>query len=76
MSCNCTFDSNQAVIDKVRSKEMHDAPLPNPFNIKCECGSEIVMDTHVYTCNNCASVYGVTPCHADDINSVVVVSGA
>lgn len=72
MACNCTFETNEAVIDKVRSKEMENEQIPVPFEITCSCGETFMMETHVAKCPACDMTFGVTPCKSDDINNVVM----
>lgn len=70
-SKGCEFPTQNAMIDKIISIGKADEKLPNIFEINCECGNCIIMDTHVYTCENCKTVYRVTPCSNDNIDSVV-----
>ncbi len=72
MSCSCTFETNEAVIDRVREKGMDKDLLPSPFKIECVCGNEFEMTTHVDNCPECNMVFGVTPCRSEDIENVVM----
>jgi Zn finger protein HypA/HybF involved in hydrogenase expression len=70
--CNGSFEDGKQVVDKVRMMGFSLQSMPIPANFKChECDEEITMVTMEYTCPHCGMVYGVTPCHAFDINNIM-----
>jgi len=44
--------------------------MPAPAEFDCECGMELVMETFEFQCPSCGQVYGVTPCHAFDVENI------
>lgn len=74
MKCSCEFDTNEAVIDKIRSIGAQNRPMPSIAHITCECGESIEMNTLVFQCPHCAMTYGITPCSAED-HSYIVKAG-
>lgn len=71
MKCSCEFETNEAVIDKVRAIGADSRPMPTPAEIECDCGDIITMDTLVFQCPNCSTTYGVTPCSAANHEFIV-----
>jgi Zn finger protein HypA/HybF involved in hydrogenase expression len=71
MKCSCEFETNQAVIDKIRFKNANNQLMPEPAMIECDCGHTVTMTTLVYHCPQCLMTYGVTPCSAGDHNFIV-----
>ena len=70
--CNGSFVDGKQVVDKVRMMGFSLQPMPIPAVFKChECSEEITMITMEYQCPHCGVVYGVTPCHAFDINNII-----
>lgn len=67
----CTFETEQAVIDKVREMGFENKTTDKAHQISCTCGTTFVMETCLIHCPECQCVYAVTPCHSDDIHSVV-----
>lgn len=67
----CSFPTNEAVIDKIRAIGKADTPIDNSLQFTCNCGEAITMTSYVYNCPKCLTVYGVTPCSADDVNNVI-----
>ncbi|HEY8364658.1 MAG TPA: hypothetical protein VIK84_03720 [Haloplasmataceae bacterium] len=72
--CGCEFETNQALIDKVRAKGAADNLMPTPAHIECVCGNTIIMTTLVYKCPHCKMTYGITPCSCED-HSYIVKAG-
>ncbi|WOO88730.1 hypothetical protein RZE84_07315 [Mollicutes bacterium LVI A0075] len=71
---SCTFESNQAVLNKVREKGFSNDKLDNPYTLQCECGSTVEMDTFETKCTNCGGIFVVTPCSQDSEANIVFVS--
>ena len=70
--CSGSFDNGKILVDKIRTMGFATKPMPMSLNIECkECGQEFEMECHEGKCLNCNMVYGVTPCHASDPDSVV-----
>lgn len=70
--CNGSFEDGKQVVDKVRMMGFSLQSMPIPATFKChECDEEITMVTMEYACPHCGMVYGVTPCHAFDINNIM-----
>jgi len=70
--CNSNFKNGQEVVDKVRQMGFAEQYIPMPLEILCkECGEKFEMETFESSCPNCKMVYGVTPCHAFDSESVM-----
>ena len=70
--CSGNFENGRQVVDKIRMMGFANRPMTMPLNIKCvECGQEFQMKYHKGKCPNCNMIYGVTPCHASDPNSVM-----
>lgn len=42
---SCTFEDNQAVLDKVRKKGFSDQMMDFNYELECSCGEQIVMNT-------------------------------
>jgi len=69
--CSGAFDSGKDVVDKVRAMGFDSQFMPAPADMKCsECGETFLMETFEGKCPNCGMVYGVTPCHAFDIENI------
>ncbi len=66
MKCGCEFTNGQAVADKVRFKNMADAPMPEPATIECSCNNTYVKTKLVDQCPHCKMTYAVTPCSASE----------
>lgn len=71
--CGCEYENESQVVAKILFKGIMEVPLPENFNLTCACGSDIDMDTHLYTCSDCGQVFGVTPCNNADITKVVSI---
>jgi Zn finger protein HypA/HybF involved in hydrogenase expression len=70
--CNGSFEDGKQVVDKVRMMGFSMQPMPVPGIFECHnCGEQITMITMEYKCPHCGMVYGVTPCHAFDINNIM-----
>lgn len=70
--CSGSFENGEQVVDKIRMMGFATQPMAIPLHIKCiECGQEFEMDCHEGSCPQCNMVYGVTPCHAFDPDSVM-----
>lgn len=71
MACGCTTHlDGKGIVDRLREKGKANLKLNNPYTIKCECGSNVVMETFVTVCENCKMTYGITPCSQDDVNNI------
>lgn len=68
--CEGSLGQGQQVIDLVRAKGYSDTKMDSAFEIDCECGEKFKMETFEAKCPKCGTVYGVTPCHADNIENV------
>lgn len=69
----CTFENNKAVLDKVREKGFSNDKMDFEYEIDCECGNSVTMNTFETKCENCGGIYTVTPCSQDSIDNVVFV---
>ncbi|OQY40968.1 MAG: hypothetical protein B6227_06390 [Fusobacteriia bacterium 4572_74] len=70
--CNGSFEDGKQTVDKVRTMGFSMQPMPIQAVFKChECKEETTMLTMEHTCPHCGMVYGVTPCHAFDINNIM-----
>lgn len=73
MACGCTSEkTGKEIVDRLRSKGKANLKLTTPYEIKCECGEDVVMETFVTVCDNCKMTYAITPCSQDDINNIKV----
>ncbi len=69
--CSGTFEDGKQVVDKLRMMGFSEQFMPVPADMKCEdCGEEFLMETFETKCPGCGMVYGVTPCHAFDIENI------
>lgn len=68
---NCTFENEQAIINKVRTMNFENKPTDQTHQIDCTCGVSFVMQTCLVACPKCQVVYAVTPCHSADKDSIV-----
>lgn len=68
--CSGSFENGKEVVDKVRMMGFNIQPMAMAIDIDCECGTTFSMVNHEDTCPNCGMVYGVTPCHSFDPDSV------
>lgn len=69
--CSGSFGSGKEVVDKVRTMGFSEQYMIMAFSIKCvECGETFEMSTHEDKCPQCNMVYGVTPCHAFDLENI------
>lgn len=71
--CGCEYENEAQVVAKILSKGIMDMPLPEAFPITCACGKELIMDTHLYTCDVCGQVFGVTPCNNTNQDKIVSI---
>lgn len=69
--CSGSFENGKQVVNKLRMMGFSDGAMPIPVEFECECGEHIVMDSFEYKCPKCSMVYGVTPCHAFDLNNIM-----
>jgi Zn finger protein HypA/HybF involved in hydrogenase expression len=70
--CNGNFENGKQVVDKIRMMGFNKQAMPVPAVFECKnCGEQITMVTMEYKCPHCGMVYGVTPCHAFDINNIM-----
>ncbi len=70
--CSGSFGSGKEVVNKLRMMGFSRQPMPVPIPLTCsQCGTEFRMETYEDRCPQCTMVYGVTPCHAFDANSVM-----
>ncbi len=70
---SCTFEDNQAVLDKVREKGFSDQMMDSNYELECSCGEQIVMNTFEKQCPSCSGIFVVTPCSQDSIENIVFV---
>lgn len=69
--CTGSFENGKQVVNKLRAMGFSENPMPLPQIIKCEeCEKEIEMVTFEFKCPHCNMVYGVTPCHSMNPNSI------
>ncbi len=68
--CSGSFDDGKQVVDKLRMMGFSEGLMPVPAEFDCECGMELVMETFEFKCPSCGMVYGVTPCHAFDVDNI------
>jgi len=71
MKCGCTFESGQAVADKVRRKGVANQPMPQETNVTCTCGTTYSKETLIDQCPTCQMTYVVTPCSAANPEYIV-----
>lgn len=71
---SCTFENNQAILNKVREKGFSNDKLNNPYTLQCECGSTVKMETFETECSNCKGIFVVTPCSQDSQENIAFVS--
>jgi len=70
--CTGSFENGKQVVNKLRAMGFSNNPMPMPQLIACEgCENEIEMTTFEFKCPHCGMVYGVTPCHSMDPNSIL-----
>ena len=69
--CSGSFENGKQVINKLRMMGFSQGAMPIPAEFTCECGENIVMDTFEFKCPECGMVYGVTPCHAFDVENIM-----
>ncbi len=70
---SCIFETNRAVLDKVREKGFSNDPLTQSYELDCKCGATVTMTTFETKCNNCDGIFVVTPCSQEDANSIVFI---
>lgn len=70
---SCTFENNNAVLDKVREKGFSDDTMDYSYQLECECGASIVMNKFETKCENCSGVFVVTPCSQSSVENIVFV---
>jgi len=69
--CDGKFGNGIAVVDKLRHMGFSKGNMPAPLAITCDnCNTVFEMATFEAKCPECDMVYGVTPCHAFDAESV------
>ncbi|WP_461204958.1 hypothetical protein [Clostridium sp. DL1XJH146] len=69
--CSGEFENGKQTVDKVRMMGFNTQFMPIALTINCEeCGDTFEMETFESKCPKCGMVYGVTPCHAHDPESV------
>lgn len=66
----CVFETEQAVVDKVREMGFENKEAEVTHQITCDCGEVFEMKTCLVTCSNCKQVYAVTPCHSNDFSAI------
>jgi len=70
--CSGSFEDGKQVVDKVRMMGFNVQAMPVAAVFDCHnCGEQITMVTMEYKCPHCGMVYGVTPCHAFDIENIM-----
>lgn len=69
--CGCEYNNETEVVAKIIFKGVGENTLPESFEINCSCGTNLEMTTHLFECESCGSVYGVTPCNNTNITKVV-----
>lgn len=69
--CSGNFLNGKEVVDKVRMMGFDKQYMPVPLNVKCQCGNHFLMETFEGKCPECNMVYGVTPCHAFDVDNIM-----
>lgn len=70
---SCTFENNQAVLNKVREKGFSNDLMDKAYSLECECGSVVEMTTFETKCSNCHGIFVVTPCSQDSVENIVFV---
>ncbi len=69
--CDGSFGGGEQVVSKLRTMGFSGMAMPVETHIVCGgCGTKFQMKTLEDCCPDCAMVYGVTPCHASDPDSV------
>ena len=69
--CNGRFDSGVQVVNKLRQMGFSAFAMPAPVQLTCAgCSGSFTMRTMEDRCETCGMVYGVTPCHAGDPESI------
>lgn len=69
--CNGRFINGAQIVDKLRMMGFSGYAMPSAMNIRCDsCETTFIMETMESRCTTCGMVYGVTPCHATDPDSV------
>lgn len=69
--CSAAFENGKQIVDKIRIMGFNTSPLGTPLAIHCtNCDTQFEMVTMESVCPNCQMVYGVTPCHSNDVGAV------
>lgn len=68
--CSGSFDDGKQIVNKLRMMGFSDGVMPVPAEFDCECGESVVMESFEFKCPHCGMVYGVTPCHAFDVENI------
>jgi len=68
--CSGKVGDGKEVVNKLRMMGFSEGLMPVPAEFDCECGEEIIMETFEYKCPKCGMIYGVTPCHAFDVENI------
>lgn len=71
---NCTFNSNQEILDKVRAKGFSNDKMDFEYKLECSCGNELVMTTFETKCEQCNGIFVVTPCSQDSIENISFIN--
>jgi hypothetical protein len=70
--CSGSFVDGKEIADKVRMMGYHDMLIQTPLDMVCaNCNGSFKMETMVSHCPLCDMVYAVTPCHANNPQSVL-----
>ncbi len=70
--CTGKYENGLQVIQKLRMMGYNSQTMPMPAVFDCkDCNETITMTTFEFKCPHCEMVYGVTPCHASDVNSIM-----
>ena len=70
--CSGSFENGEQIIKKLRMMGFNEQMMPMAAEFDCkECGEPLSMDTFEFKCPSCGMIYGVTPCHAFDVNNIM-----
>jgi len=69
--CSGNLESGKQIVDKIRMMGFNKMSLPVAFEPNCKnCGYLFQIKMMDAVCPSCGMVYGVTPCHAHNVDFV------
>jgi len=71
-NCSGAYASGKDIVNKIRMMGFNKTPLAVSLKISCtHCDSEFEMEFMESACPECGMVYGVTPCHSHNGESLI-----